>query len=64
VKSNLIYLILIILLINLYLRFKLNEEKIPKKKKVFAEHKPIFVGTIIAAIAIAGIVSGVVLFRQ
>jgi ABC-type transport system substrate-binding protein len=38
-----------------------KKKKGPKKKKsqIFAEHKPVFVGGIIAAVAIAGIVGGI-----
>lgn len=40
------------------------KKKAPKKKKIFAEHKSIIVGGIIAAVAIAGIVSGIIILIQ
>ncbi|MFX1571445.1 MAG: ABC transporter substrate-binding protein [Promethearchaeota archaeon] len=41
----------------------MSEKKpVPKKKKLIAEHKTIVVGGIVAAVALAGIVSGIVLF--
>ena len=43
---------------------KSPKTKAPKKKRIFVEQKPIIVGGIVAVVAIAGIVSGVVLFTQ
>ncbi|MFX0001153.1 MAG: ABC transporter substrate-binding protein [Candidatus Hodarchaeota archaeon] len=39
-----------------------TKKKKPKKKRIFAEHKPLVVGSIIGVVAIAGIVGGIVLF--
>ncbi|MFX1571443.1 MAG: ABC transporter substrate-binding protein [Promethearchaeota archaeon] len=39
-----------------------NKKPKSKKKKILVEHKPIVIGGIIAAVAIAGIVGGIVLF--
>jgi len=41
-----------------------KKPKSKKKKKIFVEHKPIVIGGIVAVVAIAGIVSGIVLFTE
>jgi len=38
------------------------KRKVPKWKKAFIDHKPLVVGGLIIAVAIAGIISGVVLY--
>ncbi|MFX1572538.1 MAG: hypothetical protein ACFFB0_07305 [Promethearchaeota archaeon] len=38
-----------------------HKKKAPKKKKIFVEHKAIIAGGIITAVAIAGIVSGIII---
>jgi ABC-type transport system substrate-binding protein len=41
-----------------------SKKRIPKKKRIFTERKPIIVGSIVAIVAIAGITAGIFIWRE